>query len=113
MTDIDLNSLTLAALLTTAGALGLATIVTGLVAVLGRLFTLDGHEIQAAAVLTAVFVMLLGVQSVVNDLVKVDVSFLLTLILAWYAVTRLAMSIHDDAASNPNSLRNQSNGDTP
>ena len=75
--DIDLETLTLAALLTTAGALSLATIVVGIVAVIGRLFVLEGNESKAAAV------------------------------LAWYSVTRLAMSIHDDAANKPRSLRNQ------
>lgn len=110
MTDIDLNALTLAALLTTSGALGLATIIVGLVAVLGRLFVLTGHEAQAAAVLAFVFVLLLSVQAVITDTVAVGVPLVLMAVLAWYAVTRLAMSIHDDAANKPRSLRNQDGG---
>ena len=111
MMDIDLDTLTLAALLTTAGALGLATIVTGLIAVIGRLFVIEGKEAQAAAVLTFAFVLLLAVQAVISGAMAVGVPLILAGVLAWYSVTRLSMSIHDDAANKPRSLRNQS--DTP
>jgi len=107
MMDIDLNTLTLAALLTTAGALGLATIVVGIVAVIGRLFVLDGNESKAAAVLTFAFVLLLAVQAVISDTMTLGIPLVLAAVLAWYSVTRLAMSIHDDAANKPRSLRNQ------
>ena len=105
--DIDLETLTLAALLTTAGALGLATIVTGLTAVLGRLFTIEGHEVQVAAILTFVFVLLLTVQTLVSGTMVLGIPLVLAAVLAWYSVTRLAMSIHDDAANKPRSFRNQ------
>lgn len=107
MTDIDLNALTLAAILTTAGALTLATIVTGLVAVLSRLFVIDGHEAQLAAVIVALFVVLFAVQAVTSGAMAVDVTLVLSMLLGWYAVTRLAMSIHDDAAGKAASLRSQ------
>ena len=105
--DIDLNTLTLAALLTTAGALGLATIVVGLVAVIGRLFVVEGNEARIAAVLTFAFVLLLAVQAVISDTMTLGIPLVLSGVLAWYSVTRLAMSIHDDAANKPRSLRNQ------
>jgi len=105
--DIDLETLTLAALLTTAGALGLATIVTGLVAVLGRLFTFEGNEPKVAAVLTFGFVLLIAVQAVISNTMTLGIPLVLASVLAWYSVTRLAMSIHDDAANKPRSLRNQ------
>ena len=105
--DIDLDTLTLAALLTTAGALGLATIVTGLVAVLGRLFTFEGNEARVAAVITFAFVLLLAVQSVISETMTLGIPLVLASVLAWYSVTRLSMSIHDDAANKPASLRNQ------
>ena len=105
--DIDLSTLTLAALLTTAGATTLAAVVTGLVSVLGRLFILTGHEAQAAAVITFVFVLLLAVQAVISGAMVVGVPLVLATILGWYAVTRLAMAIHDDITSKPASLRAQ------
>jgi hypothetical protein len=105
--QIDLDALTLAALLTTAGATVMATIVTGLVAVIGRLFTLEGHEAQAAALITAIFVLLLSVQAVVSGAMTIGIPLILAAVLGWYAVTRLSMSIHDDASSNTASLRAQ------
>jgi hypothetical protein len=111
MMDIDLDTLTLAALLTTAGALGLATIVTGLTSLLGRLFAFEGNEVRVAAVLTFGFVLVLTVQAVMSQAMELGVPLLLAAVLAWYSVTRLAMSIHDDATNQPRSLRNQS--DTP
>jgi hypothetical protein len=105
--DIDLEAITLAALLTTAGSTTMAAIITGLVAVLGRLFRIDGHEARLAAVLTALFVLTLAVQAVTSGAMAVGVPLLLACILGWYAVTRLAMAIHDDVTGHPASLRSQ------
>lgn len=107
MTDINLETLTLAALLTTAGATTLAAVITGLVAVIGRLFTIAGHEAKVAAFLAFVFVLLLAVQAVLSGAMVLGVPLVLSMALGWYAVTRLAMSIHDDAAAKPSSLRSQ------
>jgi hypothetical protein len=105
--DIDLDSLTLAALLTTAGATTMAAIVTGIVTVLGRLFVIDGSEARLAAVVTFAFVLLLAVQAVLSGAMVVGVPLVLAFVLGWYAVTRLAMSIHDDITGKPASLREQ------
>jgi hypothetical protein len=110
--DISLESLTLAALLTTAGSTIAAGIITGLVSVLtGLVAAIKGHEAQAAAVLAAVLVLLLAVQAVQTAAMAVGVPLLLAVVLGWYAITRLAMSIYDDVTSKPASLTAQAGGD--
>ena len=107
MTDIDIDTLTLAALLTTTGASVLAAVVTGLVKVLGSLFTITGNEARVAAFLSFVFVLLLTVQAVLTETMVVGVPLILAAIFGWYGVTRLSMSIYDDITAQPNSLRTQ------
>lgn len=105
--EINLETLTLAALLTTAGATSLAAVITGIVAVLGRLFTIAGSEAKVAAVLALGFVLLLAVQAVTSGAMVVGVPLVLACVIGWYSVTRLSMAIHDDLAAKPRSLRNQ------
>lgn len=111
--DIDLQSITLAALLTTAGSTSAAALITGLVAVLGSLAPglVGGHEKQAAAILAALLVMLCAVQAVVTDTVAVNVTLILAVVFGWYAITRLSMSIYDDVANKRASLRAGDDGD--
>ena len=106
--DIDLNALTLAALLTTAGATVLAAIVTGIVQVLKGLFTgLAGNEARAAAAISAIIVVLLAVQAVQLAQFTVGVPLILAAVFAWYGVTRLAMAVYDDISGEPAGLRKQ------
>lgn len=110
--DIDPQSITLAALLTTAGSTAVAALMTGLVSVLTQLFpgAVEGHEKQTAAILSAVLVMLLAVQAVTSNLLAVDVTLIITVVLGWYAITRLSMSIYDDISRKDAGL---TAGDTP
>lgn len=109
--DIDIQGITLAALLTTAGSTAAAGLITGLVAVIRSIFPgIDGHEKQAAAVIALVLVLVCAVQAVITGTVTLDLTIVLAVVFAWYAVTRLAMSIYDDVARKPAGLRG---GDTP
>lgn len=107
--DIDLEALTLAALLTTTGAAALATIITGFVGLLKSLVpAIDaGREPQAVAITAAIVVLLLAVQAVSTGAMVVGVPLLLAVLFGWYGVTRLSMSIHDDIRREPRSLTNQ------
>lgn len=106
--DIDLNALTLAALLTTTGGTALAAIVTGLVSVLkGFIPPVAGNPAGAAAAITGIFVLLLAVQAVQTGAMEVGVPLILAVVVAWYAVTRLAMAVYDDAANKAAGLRKQ------
>jgi EamA domain-containing membrane protein RarD len=112
--DISIESLTLAALLTTAGSTAAAALITGLVSVLSGLvpWVDDGHEVQTAAVIAGVLVLLLAVQAVASGAMTVDVSLLLAVVFGWYAITRLSMAINDDVSREPRSLTNQAATDT-
>lgn len=107
-TDIDLSTLTLAALLTTAGAGVMAGIVTGLVAIFTRLAPpLAGNEARAVAAISAFFVGLLATQAVLTGAMAVGIPLVLAVVIAWYGVTRIAMSLYDDVTGQPGSLRAQ------
>lgn len=107
--DVDLNSLTLAALLTTTGATVVAGFVTGLVTVLKNLipWVNAGNEPRVAAILAAAIVLLLAVAAVQAGAFVVGVPLILAIVFGWYGVTRLSMAIHDDVTQAPRSLTNQ------
>lgn len=107
--DINLDELTLAALLTTAGATVLATIITGLVSIIGSLLKgrLVGNEARLAAFLAALFVGVLATQAVLTGAMVLGIPLGLAVVFAWYGVTRLSMSIYDDATNAPAGLRAQ------
>jgi hypothetical protein len=106
--DIDLNALTLAALLTTVGATVVAAFVTGFVQVIKNLINIDGQEARVAALLAAIIVILLAVSAVQTAAMVIGVPLILAMLFGWYGVTRIAMSIHDDFTGAPRSLTNTS-----
>lgn len=101
----DVNALTLAAVLTTAGAVGAATLITGIVSQLKRLrgfgAILDrGNEPTAVLALSAILV----VAAYVSTLGTVSAEGVFAAVIAWYGIAELAMAIHDrvsPAASPP------------
>lgn len=106
--DIDLEALTLAALLTTVGATTMAAIITGIVQVLkGLIPAVAGNEARTAALLAAVIVVLLAVQAVTSGVAVVGVPLILAIAFGWYGTTRIAMALHDDITRSPRSLTNQ------
>lgn len=112
--DIDLATITLAALLTVPGATVAAGLITGLVGVLANLVpAVLGNEKKTAAILSAVLVGLLAVNAVQLGLFALPaalVGLILAVVFAWYNITRTSMSIYDDIFAKPSSLRA---GDTP
>jgi hypothetical protein len=106
-TDIP-STLTLAILLTAAGALAGATLVTGLVQLLKTIWPGDVPgvwQLRAAFALAAVLVILAYVSGVQTGAITVSPESLFGAVLAWYATARLAKSIYDDATAAPGSLR--------
>jgi hypothetical protein len=96
---MDLN-ITLADVLTPAGFVAAAALVTGLVEIAKRLFRhLSGNEATAAAILAALLVC-----SAYYDAHVFTLQTGFVAVIAWYGITRLAMGIHDDATAAPNSL---------
>lgn len=100
-TDVDPNALSLALILTAAGTVPAAALVTGLVSLLGNLGSLvDGRERILAFALSAVLVVyayialpvpLTGISGFAG-------------FLAWYAIARLSMATYDDVTLKANSL---------
>lgn len=93
----DTSALQLGLILTAAGAGVFATFLTGFVGVLKNLPGLgawleNGHELAAIMLLAAIVVVLAGIDQHVNGLAGY-----FGLAVAWYAVTELAVAIHDRA----------------
>lgn len=100
---MDLN-ITLADVLTPAGFVAAAALVTGIVEIFKRLFSrLSGNEAAAAAVLAAILVCTAYLDQHVYTIASGFVA-----VISWYGITRLAMGIHDDATRAPNSLTGDS-----
>lgn len=99
--DIDPNAFQLALILTAAGVVPAAALVTGLVSLLGNLGSLvAGRERILAFILSAVLVVLAYVATATAiTLVTGFGAF-----LAWYAIARLSMATYDDIKAKPNSL---------
>ena len=98
----DVNALTLAAVLTAAGAVGAATLITGIVSQLKRLpgigAILDrGNEPAAVLGLSA----LLVVAAYVSTLGTLSPEGVFGAVVAWYGIAELAMAIHDRASRPP------------
>lgn len=97
--SIDVNALTLAVVLTAAGAVGAATLITGIVSQLKRLPGLGaildrGNEPTAVLGLSA----LLVAAAYVSTLGTVSAEGIFAAVVAWYGIAELAMSIHDRAS---------------
>ena len=98
----EVNALTLAAVLTAAGAVGAATLITGIISQLKRLpgwgAILDrGNEPTAVLALSA----LLVVAAYVSTLGTVSAEGVFAAVVAWYGIAELAMAIHDRASRPP------------
>lgn len=92
-------TLHLADVLTVAGAVASAALITGLIAMLKNLRGLGawleaGNEPITAFVLSALLVVVAFLDVGTRTVDGAFVAF-----LAWYAIARLAMGIHDDVAS--------------
>ncbi len=100
----------LADVLTVAGAVGAAALITGLIAIFKNIRGIGawidaGNEPLLAFVLSAVLVVIAFVDAGTRT---VDGAF--TAFLAWYAIARLAMGIHDDVATRGQSITDPNAG---
>ncbi len=104
----DPSNLTLALLLTAAGAIAGAALVTGLVQLLKTIWPgeLAGvWQIRAAFLIAALLTVAAYASGVQSGSITISFESLFAGLLAWYAIARLSKSIYDDAVAAPGSLR--------
>jgi hypothetical protein len=101
----DPSTLTLALVLTAAGATIAAGLVTGLVQILKSLATgfMDGKERLAAFLASAVLV-ILAMGSAIQDGATLTIAFGFAGFLAWFTIARLSMAVYADLTKEPNGL---------
>lgn len=106
MPPVDPGAIALVAVLTTAGSVSFAALITGVIAVLKslRIPYIVGNEPRVAALLSLVFVALGYAQAVQTHVVQLDLQGVFVAFTAWYALARLAMGIHDDITGSDRSL---------
>ena len=97
-----MDQLTLTAILTTAGSVAAAALITGLIGILKALPTIGpiidaDREPLASFVLSALLVILAVVNAVANGS-ALSIEFLFAAFLGWYAIAKLSMGVHDDLA---------------
>lgn len=100
------DALALTAVLTTAGTVSFAALITGFIALLKALSIpmVAGNEPRVAALLALVFVVLGLAAAITGAVLTLDLQTLFLGFTAWYALARLSMGIHDDISASPRSL---------
>lgn len=103
---MQVDELLITAVLTTAGTVAFAPLVTGLIEVLKslRLGGIDGNEPRAAALIALILVVLAQVQLITSGAAPLGIQTLFLGFTSWYALTRLAMGVHDDLTGSRRSL---------
>lgn len=103
----DVNSFTLALVLTAAGATAAAALVSGLVQLFKTLLPglSDGKERVAAFILSALLVVVAVASGVQDGTITINIAALFAAFLAWYGIARLSMAVFADASGEPNGLR--------
>ncbi len=102
-----MEELTLAAVLTTGGAVAAAGLITGFISLLKGLPFLgnrieNGLEPLLAFTASAILVALAYVYTVTDK----NIATGFTAFLAWYGVARLSMAVYDDVTQKPGSVSN-------
>ena len=102
----DPNSLTLALILTAAGATAASALVTGLVQMLKGIAgsILTGKERLTAFAISAVLVAIAFGSGVQEGAITISIASVFGAFLAWFNVARMAMAFYADATQEPNSL---------
>ena len=103
---MDPQQLLIIGVLTTAGTVSFAPLLTGFIAILKGLNVpgVNGNEPRVATILGGIIVVLALVQGTVDGTQPLGLQTLFTGFTSWYALTRLAMGIHDDVSGSPRSL---------
>lgn len=99
-------SLTLALVLTAAGATASAALVSGLVQMIKQV-GLVGHERLMAFILSAAIVIIAEASGLADGTLTLSIPNLFGAFLAWYGIARISMAVYDDISGNekPGSLR--------
>lgn len=102
----DENALTLALILTAAGATVAAGFVTGIVELFKQVLgnALDGKERLAAFFVSAVLVVVAEVAGVQDGTITLSIATVFAGVLAWYGIARLAIAHYADATKETGSL---------
>jgi hypothetical protein len=103
---MDPQDLLIVGVLTTAGTVSFAPLLTGFIAVLKGLNVpgISGNEPRVATILGGIIVVLALVQVTSDGTMPLSIQTLYVGFTSWYALTRLAMGIHDDVSGSPRSL---------
>ena len=106
----DTDTITLALVLTAAGATVAAALVTGLVQLFKTVMPglSGGKERLAAFFLSAVLVILSVASGVQDKTITINIASVFAAFVAWYGIARLSMAVYADAAGETNSLRGPS-----
>lgn len=101
-----MNDIQLAIVLTAAGAMVLAPLITGFVSLLKATFArqIDGHERMAAFVLSLLVVVAAIADGISKGTMTLDIGTVFGGVLAFYALGRLAIATYDDVTKRANSL---------
>lgn len=101
----DADTITLALILTAAGATAAAGLVSGIVEMLkGLTKGLAGHERLVAFVLSGALVIVAVAAGVQDGSITLSIPSIFAAFLAWYGIARLSMAVYADVAQEPNSL---------
>lgn len=100
------QDLLLVGVLTTAGTTSFAPFITAFIGTMKGLKVpgIEGNEPRVAAIVALLVVVLALVQVTSDGTMPLGLLTLWTGFTSWYALTRLAMTIHDDISAKPRSL---------
>lgn len=103
----DPQALALAAVLTTAGTVAFAPLVTGFISLMNTLNIpgIAGNETRVAAIVSAVIAVLGTVSAIQSGNLSLGLDGLFVAFTSWYALTTLATSIYDDLKGKASSTR--------
>jgi hypothetical protein len=105
----DPNSLTLALVLTAAGATAAAAVVSGVVELLKQLWSgFGGYARLLAFALSALIVVIAYAAGLQDGTLTLTIPSLFGAFLAFYGIARLSMAVYADVSGEANSLRGPS-----
>jgi hypothetical protein len=102
----DPNTITLALVLTAAGATIAAALVTGVVQLLKQIapFIGNGRERVTAFILSGILVIVAVASGVQDSTITLSIASVFAAVVAWYGIARLSMAVFADATKETNSL---------
>lgn len=103
----DTSTVTLALVLTAAGATVAAALITGLVQLFKQLLPglSGGKERLTAFILSALLVIVAVAAGVQDNTITINIASIFAAFVAWYGIARLSMAVYADASGEANGLR--------